>query len=128
MGHESIAGDLEFCLKAKKVELLTSTELVAVGDFVFPVDYCAYQGHFPGQPILPAIVQLAATRFLAESALKTSLFPAQLSKVKFKGMVQPDDKIKVYISLTKENLFWQGTFELQKDSGELLTTGRITLQ
>ena len=128
MGHESIAGDLESCLKEKKVEFLTSTELVVVGDFVFPGEFCAYQGHFPGQPILPAIVQLAAARFLAEATLKISLFPVQLSKVKFKGMVQPDDKIKVYISLTKENLFWQGKFELQKNSGQLLTSGSITLK
>lgn len=127
MEHESIAGDLKACLKGIRVETKTVSELVVTGNFIFSKEYCAYQGHFPGKPILPAIVQLAAVRFVAEEALESTLFPVNLSKVKFKGMVQPGDEIVVHLSLTVETANWQGGFKLLRDTGEVLTTGHIVL-
>ena len=127
MEHESIAGDLRSCLKVILIETKTASELVVTGNFTFSKEYCAYQGHFPGKPILPAIVQLATVRFLAEEALASALFPVNLSKVKFKGMVQPDDQIVVHLSLTLEAATWQGGFKLLRDNGELLTMGHIVL-
>lgn len=126
MDHESIEGGLPSCLQKLTVETLTSTELVVKGKFSFPKGFCAYEGHFPGQPILPAIVQLAVVRYLAEAALKTSLVPAELSRVKFKGMVLPDDQVEVSVSLTQKTLLWQGNFKIHKDSGELLSSGNIS--
>jgi 3-hydroxyacyl-[acyl-carrier-protein] dehydratase len=126
MEQKSIEGALPSCVKHFSVETLTSTELIVRGVFIFPIKFCAYEGHFPGQPILPAIVQLAAARYIAESALKTSLVPTEITKMKFKGMVQPDDEIEVHVSLTQKNLLWQGTMKLHKDSGELLSSGNIS--
>jgi len=126
MEQKTIEGGLPSCLKNLSVDKLTPTELIVKGVFVFPITFCAYEGHFPGQPILPAIVQLAAARYLAESALNTSLVPTELSKMKFKGMVQPDDRVDLYVVLTQKNLLWQGTLKLHKDSGELLSSGNIS--
>lgn len=126
MEHDSIEGGLPSCLKKLTVDTLSSTELVVKGVFVFPKTFCAFEGHFPEQPILPAIVQLAVVRYLAESALKKSLVPAEMSRVKFKGMVQPDDQIEVSVSLTQKRLLWQGNLKLHKDSGELLSSGNIS--
>ena len=127
MEHESIEGGLQSCLKNIHVDTLTAEELAVVGNFVFSKEFCAYEGHFPGKPILPAIVQLAAVRILAETALETSLIPNKLTKIKFKGMVQPDDQIKVIVSLTRDKLLWQGSLKLLKDTGEIITSGNITL-
>jgi 3-hydroxymyristoyl/3-hydroxydecanoyl-(acyl carrier protein) dehydratase len=127
MEHESIAGDLKSCLKNIQVDTLTAAGLDVRANFVFSKEFCAYQGHFPGKPILPAIVQLASVRFLAEKVLELSLSPLNLSKVKFKGMVQPDDEITVHLNLTAEAENWQGDFTLLRDSGELLTVGHIVL-
>lgn len=127
MGHESIEGELGSCLKMIRVETQTTTRLVVTGNFVFPEEYCGFEGHFPGNPILPAIAQLAAVRFLAESVLKSSLLPASLSKVKFKGMVQPGEDIVVHLQLQGGDGSWQGGFTLLRDAGELLTSGNIIL-
>ena len=52
---------LSDCLKS-----VTNVENdVIQGTFTFPPDFIAFAGHFPGQPILPAVVQLAAVRLLA---------------------------------------------------------------
>lgn len=126
MEHESIEGRLPSCLQKLTVETLTSTELVVKGIFSFPKGFCAYEGHFPGQPILPAIVQLAAVRYLAEAVLKTALVPAELSRVKFKGMVLPDDQVELSVSLTQKTLLWQGNFKIHKDARELLSSGNIS--
>lgn len=126
MQHESIEGGLPSCLKKLTVETFTTTELVVKGVYVFPKTFCAFEGHFPEHPILPAIVQLAAARYIAESALNISLVPAELSRVKFKGMVQPDDQIEVSVSLTQKKHLWQGNLKLYRDSGELLSSGNIS--
>lgn len=126
MEHESIEGGLPSCLKNLKCETLSASELVVQGMFVFPASYCAYDGHFPGQPILPAIVQLAAARYLIESTLQKTLIPAGFSKLKFKGMVQPDDQIVISVTLAHTKCLWQGNVKLQRDSGEILSSGNIS--
>lgn len=128
MEDESIEGGLASCLQKLTVETLTATELIAKGSFIFPITFCAYDGHFPGQPILPAIVQLAAARYVAESVLNAPLIPAELSRVKFKGMVLPDDQIEISVSLRQQKLVWQGNLKLQKNSGELLSSGNISFK
>lgn len=126
MEQQSIAMGLRSSLKKITIDTLTPTQLVVTGEFVFLEDFCAFAGHFPSQPILPAIVQLAAVRFLAESALEKPLNLLQLSKVKFKGIVQPGNEIEVKLSLTKENLSWQGILKLLNDSGAIISSGHIT--
>ena len=125
MGQKSIAGDLKSCLKKCRVDTHTLTKFVVAGTFIFSKEFCAYEGHFPGKPILPAIVQLAAARFLAEKTLCVALVPVQMSRVKFKGMVLPGDEIEIQLSATKDNCFWNGSFKLLKSSGEILSSGQI---
>ena len=63
---------------------------VIQGIFVFPPDFPAFDGHFPGQPVLPAIAQLAAVRLLAAKHLGRDLTAFRLDRAKFKSMVSPD--------------------------------------
>lgn len=128
MDQRSLYGDFASCLREKRVEQQSETALAVEGDFVFPRDYCGFDGHFPGQPILPAIVQLAAARFLAEHVLQLSLFPREVNKVKFKGMVQPGDAITVRIELEKKDAAWQGGIKLRNSNGQLLSSGQFVLE
>ena len=63
-------------------------------------DFPAFQGHFPGHPLLPAAVQLAAVRLVCMKAKKTGLILRSAGKSKFSGMIRPGDKITISVELT----------------------------
>ena len=96
-------------------------ELRAV--FVFNAAYSGFDGHFPGRPILPAIVQLASVRFLAELGLKQSVNPVSYSRVKFRGIIQPDERIEVQLRLVKKEAAWVGSFSLHNGGEERVASG-----
>jgi 3-hydroxyacyl-[acyl-carrier-protein] dehydratase len=96
-------------------------ELRAV--FVFNAAYSGFGGHFPGRPILPAIVQLASVRFLAELGLKQSVYPVSYSRVKFRGIIQPDERIEVQLQMVKKEAAWVGSFSLHNSGEERVASG-----
>ena len=67
---------------------------------VLEKDFPAFQGHFPGQPLLPAAVQLAAVRLVCMQAKKTGLTLRSAGKSKFSGMIRPEDKVTISVELT----------------------------
>lgn len=77
---------LSDCLKSftvdKKSEIL--------GTFIFPPDFTAFQGHFLDQPVLPAVIQIAAVRLLASRHLGIQLLPTGVQRAKFKRIIVPE--------------------------------------
>lgn len=67
-----------------------------------------FQGHFPGNPIMPGVLQIEALAqcsapillCLPEYSGKLALF-AGLDSVKFKNIVRPGDRLDMEIRLTK---------------------------
>lgn len=56
-----------------------------------------FQGHFPGQPILPGVVLLEILKDLVEVRLSLQLSSTHYKQVKFLGLVNPDkDKSLIY--------------------------------
>jgi 3-hydroxyacyl-[acyl-carrier-protein] dehydratase len=87
------------------------------GEFRFETSFSGFAGHFPGQPILPAIAQLAAVRHLAELALSRKLVPVGCERMKFRGMVLPQETLLVSMELLPSGQGWQADFSLRKDGG-----------
>ena len=52
-------------------------------------DHLLFAGHFPGQPVLPGVCQLAIVKELAEKALNRRLVLHHADQVKFLAMVDP---------------------------------------
>jgi len=96
-------------------------ELRAV--FIFDAAFSGFNGHFPGRPILPAIVQLASVRFLAELGFKQSVHPVSYRRAKFRGIIQPDERIGVQLRLVKKGVAWAGSFSLHNGREERVTSG-----
>ena len=96
-------------------------ELRAV--FVFNAAFSGFNGHFSGRPILPAIVQLASVRFLAELGLKQSVYPMSYSRTKFRGTIQPGERIGVQLRLVEKGATWAGSFSLHNGREERVTSG-----
>jgi len=54
-------------------------------------EHDVYKGHFPGQPVVPGVIQIQILRELAEQALKTKLFISELTSAKYLNMIVPDN-------------------------------------
>jgi 3-hydroxymyristoyl/3-hydroxydecanoyl-(acyl carrier protein) dehydratase len=75
-------------------------------DFVFNVKsgFVAFQGHFPGQPLLPGIVQIEIVLFCIKKLLNDETVNiAEILKVKFIKPILPETKITVSLE-TADNL------------------------
>lgn len=94
--------------------------------YTFSKGFPAFQGHFPGQPVLPAIVQLTAVRLLCETLLHRSLRPVQCNRVKFRSMVVPGDQVKIHADTEEGNdERLQVRFSLTTQDDDLIASGEI---
>ncbi len=94
------------------------------GTFVFQPDFPCFQGHFPDQPILPGIIQMAAVRSLAIKALNRQLVPTATGRIKFRGFIQPKEQISINVNLKKSQMTWRAIFSISHEN-ETVATGRI---
>lgn len=51
--------------------------------YVFHGDFPGFAGHFPGRPILPAVLQIMTASLLVEAATGERLQPAAIERAKF---------------------------------------------
>ena len=61
----------------------------------FSPDFIGFAGHFPGNPILPAFVQILMALTLTEGHKGCRLKAASVEKAKFRIPIQPDREIEV---------------------------------
>ncbi|MDR1947278.1 MAG: hypothetical protein LBQ51_08970 [Desulfovibrio sp.] len=62
-------------------------------DFFFGRDFAGFDGHFPGNPILPGVVQILAAAFAVAPDGPERIL--QLRRTKFLSMVRPGDAMSV---------------------------------
>ena len=62
-------------------------------------DHDVYKGHFPGQPVVPGVIQIQILRELAEKALGQKLFISEVTSAKYLNMIVPGHK-PVLIEIT----------------------------
>ncbi|WP_163335658.1 beta-hydroxyacyl-ACP dehydratase [Desulfopila sp. IMCC35008] len=91
--------------------------------FHFDEDFPGFQGHFPGKPVLPAVVQLAAIRCVTELSLELKLTPSGYDRVKFRGVVLPGGPTEVCIELRPEGDGWCAGFTIENSNGESVSSG-----
>jgi 3-hydroxymyristoyl/3-hydroxydecanoyl-(acyl carrier protein) dehydratase len=63
-----------------------------------------FQGHFPGNPILPGIVQLHWAIGFSISLLGFSEAPYDIKRLKFKNIVQPPSVLELVLSKAPTNM------------------------
>lgn len=84
------------------------------GVFVFPPDFPGFTGHFPNEPVLPAVLQLMVVRLLAEKALKMELIAGEVQRVKFSGVIRPEEKVVFSIKMTEKTKQWVADFSIRR--------------
>ena len=94
--------------------------------FCFPPSFQGFAGHFPNMPVVPAIIQLAAIRHLAEVAMERPLVPTEYGRTRFRGIISPDEKIRCTLVLEGVKDQWTGRFSIRRMDNELIADGSCT--
>ncbi len=110
----------ECCFKWEKTSV---DAFEGVGTFRFEDNFAGFDGHFPDQPILPAIMQLGAVRILAEKITESKLVLSAYANTKFKGMLQPAEDVEVTVKLKVEEIQLHADFVLNKKSEGVVSSG-----
>lgn len=63
-----------------------------------PGEAILFDGHFPDEPILPGVAQIALVMDLLAAALERPVTPQGISRVRFKKIIRPEETITVNIS------------------------------
>lgn len=67
--------------------------------FCFPPEFIAFRGHFPGNPLLPAFVQLRMAQVMLESAAQAPLQLERIDNAKFREPLPPGQSVRVHCDL-----------------------------
>lgn len=120
--------NLEKDLEKSKISVSKIQEGEILAEFQFSKNLALFTGHFPDKPILPGIVQVEMVKYTLEKALGIPLAISSMEKTKFARLIQPETRIKVAISLTrnKEDKGHITARALLKTSGEL--AGKVNIK
>lgn len=71
-------------------------------EVIAPAGYVAFDGHFPGKPILPAFAQVVLIRDLAAIAMQNDCRVSMVKKARFMAPLIPERPYRVTISFIGE--------------------------
>ncbi len=69
----------------------------------FDAGHRIFQGHFPGNPIVPGVCSLAILKSLLERATQHHLILRESSMIKFLGLIRPESRPTVHMNWHQEN-------------------------
>ena len=99
-----------FLLIDKILELIPGESVTAIKNVTINEPY--FQGHFPGQPVMPAVYSLEciaqAGAFLLlntlEEPLKKNAFISAIDEARFRQPVLPGDQLRIEVTIAKRKL------------------------
>ena len=80
-------------IKACMSELLKTENQGLSGKFSFPKEFLGFQGHFPGNPILPGVCKIQAAILMLEEAKKKPLRLKEIILAKFFAPVTANEEV-----------------------------------
>ena len=63
-------------------------------------DHDIFNGHFPGNPVMPGVCMLQIIKELAERATSKNLFLAMSSNIKFMAIINPDTNPDLILNIS----------------------------
>ena len=69
--------------------------------FCFPPEFIAFRGHFPGNPLLPAFVQIRMAQAMLESTAQAPLQLERIGNAKFREPLPPGQSVRVHCDLER---------------------------
>ncbi len=98
-----------FLLVDRVVELVPNERIHAYKNITFNEEF--FLGHFPGQPVMPGVLQLEAMAqagaLLASGSsgfdpVKQVIYLMAFDNVKFRKVVMPGDKLELFVKLDRQ--------------------------
>ncbi len=120
---QTLAEALHNCCTRLEAKDLETNDRLLSASYRFPAEFPGFAGHFPGYPVLPAIIQLAAVRHTAELGLGRNLQPTTYSRTKFRTIIQSDEEITISLNLKAEESGFKGSFSINRANGEKIADG-----
>ena len=108
---------------------LLSTEQVDDSQWFFsirvPVNLYYFNGHFPGNPVLPGVVQVSWVQHFARELLGSGCEFCNVDALKFQSIIQPADQVVMKLTINRLKQSLNFTFE----SADLkYSSGRISYE
>jgi 3-hydroxyacyl-[acyl-carrier-protein] dehydratase len=125
---QSIADLLPACITSFSMEEINADVLTVDAKCTFPETFSGFQGHFPEKPILPAVIQLATVRCIAEKTLQHPLRVLEYSRTKFKAMIPPAEEVQIHLSLEKCETQIQGKFKITNLDQKTVASGNYVFK
>jgi 3-hydroxyacyl-[acyl-carrier-protein] dehydratase len=88
------------------------------GELEVAVGHAAFDGHFPGRPVLPAVAQLQIVVALCRRLLGQAVRVEEVCRVKFVRPVEPGARLSFLLAVDGQHLRWS----LRRDD-EPVSTG-----
>jgi len=107
-----------------KIESNTENEIRAV--IQVPAASPWFDGHFPGEPILPGLAQIGIVFDVIKKASEGELRVLSVSRVRFKRIVRPEDRLEVIVTPLKKEADAY-TFQIQIQ-GAQVSSGVVRLK
>ncbi len=106
--------------------LEVNSEDSVVCSFRFAGDFPGFDGHFPGYPVLPAVVQVLVAQVVVEQRLDRALILKRLERAKFLKQVRPEQLLRVNCRERQSGSqqIWDASLEAD---GEAAAVFRMTL-
>jgi 3-hydroxymyristoyl/3-hydroxydecanoyl-(acyl carrier protein) dehydratase len=83
-------------------EMNRSEENEISADVHVPPDSPWFDGHFPGEPILPGVAQIGMVFDAIRKARNRDLKRSSVRRVRFKRIIRPDDQLKIIAAPLKK--------------------------
>jgi 3-hydroxymyristoyl/3-hydroxydecanoyl-(acyl carrier protein) dehydratase len=84
-------------------------------------DLSWFRGHFPGQPVLPGVIQLHWAVIVACACFDFAEAPTAIKRLKFKKIITPPQVVDLSVSVQRANEVQFGFFS----SGAQYSEGRL---
>ena len=114
-------------LDASQGTIITKdTSNITISCFMtLPASMSVFIGHFPQQPIFPAVMQLTFVRLLCSKITQQKLHNFSVGKTKFSGIIRPEKEIKIEIELSEKLHEYIAKFKFF-NSDSLASSGEVT--
>jgi len=122
---KSIEESIPSCTAVMQTEQDENGTLTVTSVFRFPPSFPGFSGHFPGNPVLPGIVQLSTVRYIAEQAVKKRLRPENINRTKFRAMIKPDQQVHIKLDLKVVDEHYHGRFKIRDSNKEMIASGQF---
>ncbi len=107
-------------------EMNRSEENEITADIHVPSDSPWFDGHFPGEPILPGVAQIGMVIDAIRQARNQDLKVSGVRRVRFKRIIRPDDQLKIIAAPLKKGVGSYSFRILLQD--EAVCSGVVTVE